>query len=111
MHRQFSPARRSIGAATKPGAVIPAVAASAFARARALPAMSMIALIKLYRLVLSPWFGNQCRFFPSCSSYTEQAIREHGALRGGWLGACRLGKCHPWHEGGCDPVPSPANRS
>ncbi len=67
----------------------------------------MIALIKLYRLVLSPWIGNQCRFYPSCSHYAEEAIHNHGALKGGFLTLRRLGRCHPWHEGGCDPVPPP----
>ena len=64
-----------------------------------------IALIKLYRLLLSPWLGNSCRFHPSCSHYAEQAIAQHGALRGSWLGLKRLGRCHPWHPGGLDPVP------
>ncbi len=70
-----------------------------------LPAAALIGLIKLYRLILSPWIGNQCRFYPSCSHYGEEAIRHHGAVRGSWLTLRRLGKCHPWHEGGCDPVP------
>lgn len=65
----------------------------------------LLALIRFYRLVLSPWFGNQCRFHPTCSAYMEQAIREHGSLRGLWLGLRRLGRCHPWHPGGIDPVP------
>jgi putative membrane protein insertion efficiency factor len=71
----------------------------------ALPARCMIFLIKVYRLILSPWVGNQCRFHPSCSNYAEEAIRTHGALKGGMLTLRRLGRCHPWHEGGCDPVP------
>ncbi len=73
-----------------------------------LPARLLIALIKLYRLILSPWIGNQCRFYPSCSHYAEQAITTHGALRGAWMTLRRLIRCHPWHEGGCDPVP-PSN--
>ncbi len=73
-----------------------------------LPARAMIAMIKLYRLVLSPWIGNQCRFHPSCSHYAQEAIETHGAMRGAWLTLKRLGRCHPWHEGGCDPVP-PSN--
>ena len=73
----------------------------------ALPATLMIFLIKVYRLILSPWIGNQCRFYPSCSHYAEDAIRSHGALKGCFLTLRRLGKCHPWHEGGCDPVPPP----
>ena len=62
-------------------------------------------IISMYRLLLSPWLGNNCRFHPSCSHYAEEAIRQHGALKGGWLAIKRLGKCHPWHEGGIDPVP------
>ncbi len=65
----------------------------------------LIQLIKGYRAVLSPIMGNQCRFYPTCSCYTEEAIRQHGALRGSWLGMRRIARCHPWHEGGFDPVP------
>ncbi len=65
----------------------------------------LILLIKGYRAVLSPIMGNQCRFYPTCSCYTEEAIRQHGALRGSWLGLRRISRCHPWHEGGIDPVP------
>lgn len=65
----------------------------------------LIALLRLYKLAISPFLGNHCRFYPSCSSYAEQAIAEHGALRGSLLAMRRLGKCHPWHEGGHDPVP------
>ena len=62
-------------------------------------------LIRLYRLCLSPWLGNNCRFYPSCSQYTEEAIDRHGVIRGCWLGARRLARCHPLHDGGFDPVP------
>ena len=65
----------------------------------------IIQLIRGYRLLLSPWLGNHCRFYPSCSSYAIPAIERHGALRGSALGISRLLRCHPWHPGGLDPVP------
>lgn len=65
----------------------------------------LVLLIKGYRLILSPYVGGQCRFYPTCSHYTEEAIQRHGAVRGTWLGIRRIGRCHPWHEGGIDPVP------
>lgn len=64
-------------------------------------------LIRAYQLLLSPFLGNHCRFHPSCSAYAQEAILRHGAARGGWLALRRLGRCHPWHEGGLDPVPEP----
>ncbi len=65
----------------------------------------LIAFIKAYRYLLSSFLGNNCRFHPTCSEYAETAIRRFGPLRGTWLGIRRLGRCHPWHEGGIDPVP------
>jgi uncharacterized protein len=62
-------------------------------------------LIRAYQLALSPLLGPRCRFYPSCSHYTLEAIESHGALRGSWLGAKRICRCHPFHEGGFDPVP------
>ncbi|MFQ5469640.1 MAG: membrane protein insertion efficiency factor YidD [Gammaproteobacteria bacterium] len=67
----------------------------------------LILLIKVYRYALSPVLGNHCRFYPSCSSYAEQALSEHGPIKGSWLAVRRLGRCHPWHEGGVDLVPEP----
>jgi putative membrane protein insertion efficiency factor len=61
--------------------------------------------IRLYRYCLSPFLGNRCRFYPSCSVYAEEAIARFGIWQGGWFALRRLLKCHPWHEGGCDPVP------
>ena len=64
-----------------------------------------IKLIRLYQLTLSLLIGNQCRFYPSCSHYTQDAIRMHGLARGVLLGSKRILRCHPWHPGGIDPVP------
>ncbi|HET6400469.1 MAG TPA: membrane protein insertion efficiency factor YidD [Candidatus Kapabacteria bacterium] len=64
-----------------------------------------IFLIRLYQRLLSPLFPPSCRFTPTCSEYTVQAIAKYGVLHGGWLGLKRIGKCHPFHKGGFDPVP------
>ncbi len=64
-----------------------------------------IAVIKAYQLALSPFFGQQCRFTPSCSHYAIMALQTHGVLKGMWLTVKRLSRCHPWHTGGHDPVP------
>jgi putative membrane protein insertion efficiency factor len=63
------------------------------------------ALIQLYRWFISPMLGSNCRFYPSCSCYAQQSIERHGAVRGCWLAVRRIGRCHPWNEGGYDPVP------
>jgi putative membrane protein insertion efficiency factor len=65
----------------------------------------LLALLRIYQYLLSPWVGQHCRFHPSCSEYAREAIETHGALKGGWLAARRLSRCHPWHAGGLDPVP------
>jgi putative membrane protein insertion efficiency factor len=65
----------------------------------------LIKLIALYRYWLSPWLGQTCRFHPSCSQYAAEAISAHGACRGVWLALRRVGRCHPFHAGGFDPVP------
>jgi len=54
---------------------------------------------------LSPWVGNHCRFYPTCSEYAKTAIETHGVFRGSWFAGRRLLRCHPWHPGGADPVP------
>lgn len=64
-----------------------------------------IKLLHGYRYLLSPWVGNQCRFYPSCSHYSEEALKTHGFVIGIYLTARRLIKCHPWHPGGIDMVP------
>lgn len=64
-----------------------------------------MALIRGYQLAISPWLGRNCRFHPTCSQYTLEAIERHGALKGLWLGVRRVSRCHPFHPGGHDPVP------
>ena len=68
-------------------------------------AVAALGLIKAYQYGIRPMLGQRCRFFPSCSEYTADAIGEYGVLRGSAMGAMRLSKCHPWHAGGYDPVP------
>ncbi|RYY08848.1 MAG: membrane protein insertion efficiency factor YidD [Alphaproteobacteria bacterium] len=65
----------------------------------------LIGLLKLYRLVVSPLYGNVCRYYPSCSAYALRSVEFHGAVRGTWLAGRRLLRCHPWTPGGYDPVP------
>lgn len=69
----------------------------------------LIQLVRVYRAVPRPASAvPRCRFLPSCSGYALEALRVHGALRGGWLAARRLGRCHPWNPGGFDEVPPPS---
>ncbi|NDE01763.1 MAG: membrane protein insertion efficiency factor YidD [Gammaproteobacteria bacterium] len=63
------------------------------------------ALIRVYQLLVSPLLGPRCRYHPSCSHYALEALETHGAWRGSWLAARRIGRCHPLREGGFDPVP------
>ena len=67
-------------------------------------------LIQIYRHTLSPFIGNQCRYYPSCSHYAEDALREHGVIDGLILAVRRIFRCHPWHDGGYDPVPEKIER-
>ncbi|MEW5893768.1 MAG: membrane protein insertion efficiency factor YidD [Pseudomonadota bacterium] len=67
----------------------------------------LIGLIRLYQIALSPYFGSQCRFTPTCSEYAKAAVQQHGALKGSWLALRRIARCHPYHPGGHDPVPPP----
>lgn len=69
------------------------------------PADVVVLLLRLWQLVVSPVYGQTCRFYPSCSAYALEAVDRHGLLRGGWLALRRLGRCHPWNPGGVDPVP------
>jgi hypothetical protein len=75
-----------------------------------LPQYALVAAINLYRYAISPYLGKTCRFEPSCSNYGLEAIKRHGAIMGTWLTVRRIGRCHPWHPGGYDPVP-PRNQS
>lgn len=65
----------------------------------------LLAAIRVYQYLWSPWVGGACRFWPTCSDYAREAIARHGALRGGWLAATRLARCQPRGGGGVDPVP------
>jgi putative membrane protein insertion efficiency factor len=64
----------------------------------------LIFLVRLYQKFISPLFPATCRFYPTCSEYFIQAVQKYGALKGTWLGLKRISKCHPWHEGGYDPL-------
>ena len=68
-------------------------------------ALPLLGLVWLYRMLVSPWLGNNCRFDPSCSQYALDALRLHGAFRGSLLAIRRIGRCHPWGGSGYDPVP------
>lgn len=65
--------------------------------------------IGLYRLLISPLLGPNCRYMPTCSAYATEAVLAHGVLRGGWMAIKRILRCHPWTAGGYDPVPSPVH--
>lgn len=86
-----------------------AATAPACAAHRAYPVIDslLIALLRGYKRWISPLLGTRCRFVPTCSEYAMQAIARFGTLRGGWLAIRRIGRCHPLHPGGHDPVPPP----
>jgi putative membrane protein insertion efficiency factor len=65
----------------------------------------LLALVRAYQYLLRPLLGSNCRFYPSCSDYAREALERHGALKGTWLAVRRVGRCHPYHPGGFDPVP------
>jgi len=64
-----------------------------------------IIVIKIYQVLISPLFPSSCRYMPTCSHYTTEALKKHGLFKGGWLGIKRISKCHPWGGSGHDPVP------
>ncbi len=65
----------------------------------------LLLLIRFYRFAISPWLGSSCRFHPSCSAYAMEALEKHGVIKGSWLAIWRILRCHPWCDGGHDPVP------
>jgi putative membrane protein insertion efficiency factor len=65
----------------------------------------LVVLVRVYQVGLSPLFGGSCRYYPTCSAYAIEALQRHGALRGSWMAARRIGRCHPFRPGGYDPVP------
>ena len=65
----------------------------------------LIGIVHLYQRVVSPWMPDSCRFKPTCSAYSIEALQKHGAVKGGWLTIKRISRCHPWGDGGYDPVP------
>ena len=73
-------------------------------------ARALIAPLRFYQRFISPALPASCRYYPTCSAYAVESLQVHGALRGSWLTARRVGRCHPWHAGGFDPVPPPRER-
>jgi putative membrane protein insertion efficiency factor len=71
-------------------------------------AWPLIQLVRFYRFAISPWFGTNCRYQPTCSSYAIEALQIHGLFGGTWLAAKRIARCHPWGSSGYDPVPGSA---
>jgi len=78
-----------------------------FSLATRFPQQALMCLVRFYRLLISPSLGSNCRFEPSCSAYSLQALDQHGAMTGSYLTLRRLARCHPWCDGGHDPVPPP----
>ena len=74
-------------------------------RLQQIPRRALIGVVRAYRVLLSPWLGGQCRFYPTCSAYAIEALERHGAVEGTLLAAGRILRCHPLCQGGHDPVP------
>lgn len=70
----------------------------------------IIGIFRFYQKFISPLTGPNCRFYPTCSHYGVEAVQKHGAIKGGYLTVKRISKCHPFHEGGFDPVPEPVKK-
>jgi putative membrane protein insertion efficiency factor len=70
-----------------------------------LPRNLCVLILRIYRAVISPLYGDVCRYYPSCSAYTLEAIQQYGVVRGTWMGSKRIARCHPWAAGGVDDVP------
>ena len=70
----------------------------------------LIGLLRAYRALISPLYGQVCRYYPSCSAYALEAVQVHGSIRGSWLAVRRLARCHPWAAGGVDKVPPRRSR-
>lgn len=75
-----------------------------------LPRNASVVILRGYRAVISPLYGEVCRYYPSCSAYALAAIQQHGVVAGVWLGSRRIARCHPWAAGGVDDVPEPSGR-
>ena len=80
-------------------------AAAGWRALRLAPRRLVVSMLRGYRWLVSPIYGDVCRFYPSCSAYALEAVDRYGVLRGGWLAGRRLLRCHPWNPGGVDPVP------
>jgi putative membrane protein insertion efficiency factor len=74
------------------------------------PRNACVLILRAYRAVISPLYGDVCRYYPSCSAYTMQAIQQYGVVVGSWFGIRRIARCHPWAAGGVDDVPVRRNQ-
>jgi putative membrane protein insertion efficiency factor len=75
-----------------------------------LPRNLCVLTLRAYRAIISPLYGDVCRYYPSCSAYALEAIQKHGVVKGSWLGTRRIARCHPWATGGVDDVPETSGR-
>ncbi len=94
---------------TQPSPFVVKDTATEWGLVRALPSMIVGWLLRLYRKIISPTYGDVCKFFPTCSAYGLEAVYTHGAIKGSLMAGRRVLSCHPWQDGGIDPVP-PGNR-